>query len=194
MFFSFRYPPPRWHSSAYHKQIPRVVDYNFLEGTAPNRSIYAPRSAGNTFMYAACIFFFSPLLVYFLCMTSSSLPFVTHIRGHMACTPLPSPLPRACLRFSRENKKIKGFFPWRPLASNWWEFMQPASIITARRLRGAFVVSSYTDAFVLGFDLNPNEHIIILLIIYLLCIFTCNIVSIYIHNICLLYTSDAADE
>ena len=66
-----------------------------LDGTAPNRSIHAPKSAGNTFMHAACVFFFCPILVCFLRMNlSSSLPFVTHIRGHMARTPLPFPLAR----------------------------------------------------------------------------------------------------
>ena len=65
-----------------------------LDGTAPSRSIHAPKSAGNTFMHAACVFFLCPILVYFLRMTlSSSLPVVTHIRGRMARTPLPSPLP-----------------------------------------------------------------------------------------------------
>ena len=49
----------------------------------------------NTFMHAACVFFFGPILTrVFLRMTlSSSLPFVTHIRGHMARISLPSPLP-----------------------------------------------------------------------------------------------------
>ena len=30
-----------------------------LDGTAPSRSIHAPKSAGNTFMHAACVFFLS---------------------------------------------------------------------------------------------------------------------------------------
>ena len=82
-----------------------------LDGTAPSRSIHAQKSAGNTFMHAACVYFlgkrlnrvypvesfaliFCPILVYFLRMTlSSSLPFGTHIRGRMARTPPPSPLP-----------------------------------------------------------------------------------------------------
>ena len=38
-------------------------------------------------------FFFCPIYAYFLRITLSiSLPFVTHIRGHMARTPFPSPL------------------------------------------------------------------------------------------------------
>ena len=47
------------------------------------------------YIHACCFrYFFCPILVYFLRMTlSSSLPFVTHIRGHMTRTPLPSPLP-----------------------------------------------------------------------------------------------------
>ena len=50
--------------------------------------------------------FFCPIYAYFQRISlSSSLPFVPHIRGHMARTPLPSPLPRACLRFNREKKK-----------------------------------------------------------------------------------------
>ena len=64
-----------------------------LDGTSPNRSIHATKIVGNTFM-RPCVFFFCPISVYFLRMTlSSSFPFVTHIRGHMARTPLPSKLP-----------------------------------------------------------------------------------------------------
>ena len=67
---------------------------------------------------------------------------------------------RDCLRFSRKNIYIYselGFLPWRPLASNWCAFMQPTSIIRSTQALSA--VSSYTDAFVSGFDLDPNEHI-----------------------------------
>ena len=75
-----------------------VMDYYYFWiyfwMTAPNRSKHAPNSAGNTFMHTACVLFFSPVLVYFLRMAlSSSLPFETHIRGHIARSPLPAPLP-----------------------------------------------------------------------------------------------------
>ena len=46
----------------------------------------------------------------------SSLPFVTHIRGHMARTPVPSTLPGR-LRFNREKKNVQKqvSFPGVPL-------------------------------------------------------------------------------
>ena len=45
--------------------------YGLLDGTAPNRSIHATKSAGSTFI-RACGFFFDPILAYFLRMTLSS--------------------------------------------------------------------------------------------------------------------------
>ena len=110
-------------------------------------------------------FFFCPILVCFLRMTlSGSLPFVTHTRGHMARTPLPSPLPTV-LAFVLVAKRKKGselgFLPWRPLASNWCVFMQPTRLHFTQHAGCEVLsaVSSHTDAFVSGYDLDPNEHI-----------------------------------
>ena len=53
-------------------------------------------------------FYFCPIYVYFLRITlSSSLPFVTHNRGHMARIPAPSPLSiieRALVFIARKKK------------------------------------------------------------------------------------------
>ena len=58
----------------------------------------------HSFLRFFFFFFFCPILAYFQRMTlSSSLPFVTHIRGHMERTPLPSPLP--CLPSFWSRKK-----------------------------------------------------------------------------------------
>ena len=94
-------------------------------------------------MHAACVFFFCPMLVYFLRMTLSSLlPFVTHIRDHMARTPLPSPLPCLPSFQSRKKKGLEiGFLPWRPLASNWFAFMQPTSITRSTQAARRFLRS-----------------------------------------------------
>ena len=66
---------------------------------------HAPKSAGNTFIHA-CVFF-CPIYAYIRRSTlSSSLPFVTHIRGHMVRTSLPSSLLVPCVpSFTREKKK-----------------------------------------------------------------------------------------
>ena len=53
---------------------------------------YKRQSAGNALLYVCA--FFCPIHAYFLRITVSiSLSFVTHIRGQMARTPLPSSLP-----------------------------------------------------------------------------------------------------
>ena len=75
-------------------QVPGIdiaMDWQVHHPT-PNRSIHAPRSAGNTFIHA-CVVFLPHLHVFLRITLPSSLPFVTHIRGHMARAPLPSPLP-----------------------------------------------------------------------------------------------------
>ena len=87
-------------------------------------------------------FGFGPILVYFLRMTlSSSLPFVTHIRVHMARTPLPSPLPCVPSFQSRKKKTELGFLSWRPLASNWCAFMQRTSRICSAQAARRFLRS-----------------------------------------------------
>ena len=108
-------------------------------------------------------FFLCPILVYFLRMTLSSfLPFVSHIRGHMGRTPLSSPLP--CLPssfYSRKKKKFRIRFP--SLGSPCVELVCIHATYQYNTQHAGCealsAVSSHTDAFVSGFDLDPNEHI-----------------------------------
>ena len=105
-------------------------------------------------VHAAGVFFFCPILVYFLRMSlSSSLPLVTHIRGHMVRTPLHSPPPRTCLRFSRgKRKRFRIRFP--SLASPCVELgCIHATYQYNTQHAGCMAlsaVSSYTGAFVSG--------------------------------------------
>ena len=89
-------------------------------------------------------FSFCPIHAHLLRITlSSSLPFVTHIRGHMWHALLSLPHYRVCLRFNREKKKSSelSFLPWCPLASNWCAFMQPTSIIRSTQAARRFLRS-----------------------------------------------------
>ena len=148
--------------------------------SAPKRSIHATNSAGNTFMHDACVFF-CPMLVLFLRMTlTSSLPFVTHIRGHMARTPLPSPLPCLPSFYSPKKKGSElGFLPWRPLASNWCAFLRPTSIIRstqdARRfLRSVRILMLLFQALILT---RTNTYISYNVLVVVFFCNTCHIVS-----------------
>ena len=108
-----------------------------MANTAPNRSIHTPKCRKFTH---SCLHFFCPPYAYFLRITLSiSLHFVPHIRGHMARTPLPSPL----LRSNREKSQCSelSFLPWRPLVSNWCAFMQPTSIIRSTQAARRFLRS-----------------------------------------------------
>ena len=147
-----------------------------MANTAPNRSIHTPKCRKFTH---SCLHFFCPPYAYFLRITLSiSLHFVPHIRGHMARTPLPSPL----LRSNREKSQCSelSFLPWRPLVSNWCAFMQPSSVIrstqAARRfLRPICILMILFQAYISRLE---RTHTWYLMIIYLWCIFTCGIISI----------------
>ena len=113
----------------------------------------------HSFMLAC---FFCPIYAYFQRITlSSSLPLVPHIRGHMARTPLPSPLPSACLRFNRDGKKMFRM-KFSSLASPCAELVCiHATCQCSTQHAGCealSAVSLYTYAFVSGLDLDPNEH------------------------------------
>ena len=88
-------------------------------------------------------FFFCPILAYFLLMTSpNSLPFGTHIRGHMVLTPLPSPLPCLPSFWSREkNCSEISFLLWRHFESNWFTLLQPTSILRSTQAARRFLRS-----------------------------------------------------
>ena len=75
-------------------QVPGIDIATYgLANTAPDQSIQTLKVQEiHSFMLAV----FCPIYTYFLHITFSiSLPFLTHIRGHMARSPLPSPL--SCL-------------------------------------------------------------------------------------------------
>ena len=103
-----------------------------LDGAAPNRPIHAPKSAGNTFMRAACVFFFLSHPRVFSAHDFVNLPlFRTSYPGsHGKHSSL---FPTTVLAFVLVAKTKKsselGFLPWSPLASNWCAFMQPTRII-----------------------------------------------------------------
>ena len=143
-----------------------VVDYNSMIGwyCQPPSDQYTQlivQEIHSCMMLA--FFFFCTILVYFLRMTlSSSLLLVPHIRGHMARTPLPSPLP--CLPSSFQSRKKKEFrirFP--SLASPCVELVciHATYQYTTQHAgcEALSAVSPHTGAFVSGFDLDPNEHI-----------------------------------
>ena len=138
---------------------------------------HAPRSAGSTFIHA-CVFF-CPIYAYIRRSTlSSSLPFLTHIRGHMVRTSLPSSLPcvPSCNREKKKTFRIK-LPSLTPPCVELVCIHETYQYSTQHAGCEAFsAVSLYTDAFGSGLDLDPNKHTTsYLLIIYLWCTFTCNV-------------------
>ena len=110
-----------------------------------------------------CLSFFCPIYAYFLRITLSiSLPFVTRIRGHMARTPLSSLLPCVPSFLSRETAShmFRIMFPSR--ASPCVELVRIHATYQYNAQHAGCeelsAVSLYTDAFVSGVDLDPNEH------------------------------------
>ena len=124
---------------------------------------------------------FGPIYAYFQRITlPSSVPFVPHIQGRTARTPLPFPLPSACLRFNREKKKSSelGFLHWRPLASNWCAFMQPTGIVRSTQATRRFLRSVCILSFCFRIRSRPERTHTSYLLIFYLCIFTCSIISV----------------
>ena len=129
-----------------------VMDY-WLVQHPPDQHTHQKVQEIHSFKLA---FFSCPILPYFLRVTLSSfLPFVSHIRGHMARTPL------ACLRFSREKTPLRNRFP--SLASLCVELVCIHATYQHHTHQSGCealsAVNTYADAFVSGFDLGPNEHI-----------------------------------
>ena len=98
-------------------------------------------------------FFFCPIFTYFLRITlSSSLPFVTQIRGHMARTPFPSPIPRVPSSLIARKKMFRVKFP--SLASPCVELVCTHGTYQNNTQHAGCealsAVSLYTDAFVSG--------------------------------------------
>ena len=81
------------YKHALNLQVPDIdTTMDWLTQHPTDQCTHSPKNAGNTLIHACE--FSCPIYSYFLRITlSSSLPFVTHIQGHMARTPLPSQLP-----------------------------------------------------------------------------------------------------
>ena len=98
----------------------------------------------------------------------------------MARTPLPSPLPSACLRFNREKKKMfRMKFPFQGSRCVELVCIQSTYQYTTKH-EGCEALSAAILMLVFqAWRSRPERtHTSYLLIIYLWCIFTCSIVSI----------------
>ena len=133
-----------------------------LDGAAPNRPIHAPKSAGNTFMRAACVFFFLYPPRVFSAHDTVKLPSsrTSYPGSHGTHS---SPFPTTVLAFVQVAKKKRFIIRLPSLASPCVELVCiHATYLYNTQHAGCealSAVSLYIDAFVSGFDLDPNEHI-----------------------------------
>ena len=154
---------------------------------------HAPKSAGNASIHA-CVFF-CPIYAYFLRITlSSSLPFVSGVTWH-ALLSLPTTVRAFVLVARKEKFRVK--FP--SLASPCVELVciyTTYQYITQHAgCEALSAVSLYTDAFVSGLDLDPNEHAHVttsnnLLVVYIYMYYRIDIshdIGIEISRICSRY-------
>ena len=137
-----------------------AIAMDWLVQHPTDQCTHAPKVQEIHLFMRAC--FFCLIYAYFQRITlPSSLPLVPHIRGHTARTPLPSPLPSACLRFNREKKKMFRIkFP--SLASPCVELVCIYSTYQNSTKHASCealsAVSFYTDTFVSGLDIDQNEY------------------------------------
>ena len=153
-----------FYTSRYVPGFDSVMDdYLLLDGTAPNRSIHAPKSAGNTFMHAACVFFFlSHPRVISAHDVVKLPPFRNSYPGSHDTHS--SPFPTTVLAFVvlvANNERLRVRFP-SPASPCVELVCIHATYLYNTQHAGCealSAVSLYIDAFVSGFDLDPNEHI-----------------------------------
>ena len=141
--------------------------YGLLAGTAPNQSIHAPKCAGNTFILA--FFFLSHPRVFSAHVFVKLPPFRKSFPGSHGTHS--SPFPTTVLAFVLITRKKKCRMKFPSLASPWVGLVciHPTYQYNTQHAgcESLSAVSLYTDAFVSGFDLDPNEHTSFLLTIYL---------------------------
>ena len=155
--------------------------YGLLAGTAPNRSIHAPKSARNSFIHACVFILLSHPRVFSAHDFAKLPPFRNSYPGSHGTHS--SPFATTVLAFVLIARKKLFRNKFSSLASFWVELVYtPAThqhITQHAGCEALSAVSLYADAFASGFDLDRNKHTSFLQKIYLLWfIFTDDIVSI----------------
>ena len=133
------------------------MDYSLAQHPT-DQYVHPPKSAGNTFI-VSCVFLLSHPRVLSAHDFLKLPPFLNSYRGSHSTHS--SPFPNTVLAFALLARKKMFRIKFPSLASPFIELVCiHASHQSNTQHAGCdSVVSSYTDAFVLGFDLNPNEHI-----------------------------------
>ena len=118
-----------------------------------------------------------------LCQACSLSWLISGITWHAR---LSLPHYRACLLSSREKKKGLeiGFLPWRPLASNWFAFMQPTSITRSTQAARRFLrsVRILMHSFQALMSTRTNTYVIFSYIIFVL-VYIIHVMSYLYHAI-----------